>query len=250
MQMIPLEIQAALWGLVAGGALLLGAAAGYFLRVPTRLASMIMAFGVGVLVSVLAFNLMDEAARTGGIGAAVAGFAAGGSVFALANSVLARAGAGERKNSARSGAGTAAASLAIAVGSLLDGIPESAAIGISLLDGEGVALVTMLAIFISNVPEGLSSTVGMKAEGKSAWYIFRIWGVIMLACSFSAFAGVALIGALGGFWIGGATAFAAGAIFVMLIDTMIPEAFDEIHALSGPVAAVGFLLAFAATHLL
>ncbi len=250
MELIPLEVQAALWGLVAGGALLLGACAGYFLRLPSIVASSIMAFGIGVLISALAFNLMDEAFAIGGTGAAVAGFVGGAALYALANAVLAWGGARERKVSGRAPAASVAASLAIAIGSLLDGIPESAAIGISLLDGEGVALVTVLAIVISNIPEGLSSTIGMKRAGKPAIYIFGIWTAITLACICAAYLGYVVIGSLDAFWIAAATAFAAGAIFVMLIDTMIPEAFDEIHALSGPIAAVGFLLAFAATHLL
>ncbi len=136
------------------------------------------------------------------------------------------------------------------MGSLLDGIPEAAAIGLSLLDGEGVALVTVMAISISNVPEGLSSSIGMKMAGKSARYVFSIWGGITLACAISAFLGYAVIGQLGPFFIGAATALAAGAIFVMLIDTMIPEAFEEIRALSGLIASAGFLLAFAMGHVL
>lgn len=160
---------------------------------------------------------------------------------------MARAGARSHKRSTGAAAG---ASLAIAIGSLLDGIPESAAIGISLLDGEGVALVTMFAIFISNVPEGLSSSIGMKAAGKSATNVFSIWGGIALACGVSAMLGYLIIGGLGSFYIGAAIACAAGAIFVMLIDTTIPEAFDEIHNWSGPIAATGFLFAFTLSHIL
>lgn len=249
--MIAIPLQAALWGLLAGGALILGALFGYFAKLPRVVSSSVMAFGIGVLVSALAFDLMDEALITGGLYSAMLGFVIGGSLYAVANAFLARMGAEERKRSGRTGvAPGVGASLAIAVGSLLDGIPESTAIGISLLDGEGVAFATMLAIFISNVPEGLSSTVGMKSAGKSAAYVFSIWGGIALMCSLSAFTGYMVIGQLGPFWIGVAIASAAGAIFVMLIDTMIPEAFEEMHALSGPIAASGFLFAFAVTHVL
>ena len=241
-------VLAALWGLVAGGALLLGAGAGYYFRLPKYVSSSVMAFGIGVLVSALAFDLMTEAAETGGVGAALSGFVLGAGLYALTNLALARAGARKRKVASRA-AGSAAASLAIAVGSLLDGIPESAAIGISLLDGEGVALTTVFAICISNIPEGLSSSAGMKSAGKTARYVFGIWGAIALACSISAGLGYVFIGELGPFYTGAASATAAGAIFVMLIDTMIPEAFEEMHALSGPVAAAGFLLAFATSHI-
>ena len=248
MDLISPAVQAALWGLVAGGALLLGATIGYFVRLPKVVSASVMAFGIGVLMSALAFNLMEDAFETGGVVAAVTGFGIGAAIYAVANAVLARAGARARKLSTRAGTG-ATASLAIAIGSLLDGIPESAAIGISLLDGEGVALVTMLAIFISNVPEGLSSAIGMKSTGKSAAYVFGIWGTIAMACGLSAALGYLVIGDLGPFYIGAAIACAAGAIFVMLIDTMIPEAFDDIHNWSGPIAAAGFLFAFTLSHI-
>lgn len=246
MDIIPLPIQAALWGCAAGSALLFGAAIGYFMRLPKVVGASVMAFGIGVLISMLAFNLMEEAFEEAGVVTAIAGFILGGAIYALANAVLAYAGARERKRSHHAAVG---ASLAIAVGSLLDGIPESAAIGISLLDGEGVAFVTMLAIFISNIPEGLSSSMGMKAAGKSATYIFSIWGAITLVCGVSAFLAYSVLGSLGPHFIGGAIACAAGAVFVMLIDTMIPEAFEQIHNWSGPIAAAGFLSAFALSHI-
>lgn len=247
--MTSLSLQAALWGFMAGGTLLLGAAIGYFVKLPKAVSSSVMAFGIGVLISALAFDLMEEATTAAGVSAAVTGFVFGAGLYALANAALARAGARERKRAGRAAAG-ASASLAIAVGSLLDGVPESAAIGISLLDGEGVALVTLLAIFVSNVPEGLSSSIGMKAAGKSAGYVFGTWASVAVACGLSAFLGYAVIGALNPFFIGAAIACAAGAIFVMLIDTMIPEAFEDIHNWLGPIAAAGFLFAFAAGHLL
>ncbi|PID36168.1 MAG: ZIP family zinc transporter [Rhodobacterales bacterium] len=303
-----LALQAALWGGLAGAALLIGAAGGYFLQVPRRVSAGVMAFGVGVLVACLGFTLMPEALALGGVWPAVGGFMLGGGLFAGANAALARKGAKHRKRSrvpggsgldaraldhrgadhralnhlapgvgagSRTGAelgndapadgagngpgngapgkragAAAAASLAIALGALLDGMPEAAAIGTSLLDGHGVALVTVLAVFISNLPEGLSSTVGMKTAGLSGRFIFTLWGGITVACIFSAWLGYAVIGGLGPVWVAVAVASAAGAIFVMIIDTMIPEAFEDIHALSGPIAASGFLLTFIAANLL
>ena len=109
-------------------------------------------------------------------------------------------------------------------------------------------MVTVLAVVISNVPEGLSSAAGMKRAGKSACYVFSLWSLIALACAVSAALGVGFIGGLGPVVAGAAIAFAAGAILVMLIDTMIPEAFEELHAWSGPIAASGFLFAFTASH--
>lgn len=245
-----LAFQAALWGGVAGAALLLGAAIGFFAQVPRKVSAIIMAFGVGVLIACLAFNLMTEALHLGGLWPAVFGFLLGGALFAGANAWLARSGGKERKRARGPAAGAATASLAIALGALLDGVPEAAAIGTSLLDGTGVALVTVLAVFISNIPEGLSSTVGMKAAGLSARFIFSVWGAITLACVASAWLGYAFIGQFGPTYVAIAVASAAGAILVMIIDTMIPEAFEEIHAASGPITAAGFLLTFAMSHLL
>lgn len=245
---LPLAVWAAFWGGVAGGALLIGALIGYFVQLPSRVCGTVMAFGVGVLISALAFNLMHEAFERGGLIAAALGFTLGAALYSIANAILAGAGARVRKRSTRPVAGTGTASLAIAVGSLLDGVPESAAIGISLLDGQGVASVTVFAIVISNVPEGLSSAVGMRRSGKSATYVFSLWGAIALACSLAAAAGAVFFGGLGPAVAGAAVACAAGAILVMLVDTMIPEVVGDLHALTGPIAAAGFLVAFAASH--
>lgn len=245
-----LGLQAALWGGVAGGALLLGATVGYFLKIPRKVSAGVMAFGVGVLIACLAFNLMAEAVHIGGVAPSALGFVFGAALYTIANAFLAQQGAKHRKRSTNPEGAAATASLAIALGALLDGVPEAAAIGTSLLDGQGVALVTVLAIFISNLPEGLSSTVGMKSAGKSGLFIFSIWGGITAACVFSAWLGYAFIGQFGQFYIAIAVASAAGAILVMIIDTMVPEAFDEIHALSGPIAATGFLLTFIASQTL
>lgn len=245
-----LAIQAALWGGLAGAALLIGAAIGFFAKVPRKASAAVMAFGVGVLIACLAFNLMAEALHLGGLGPSLLGFVLGAALFAGANALLARSGGAGRKRAGGPAAGAATASLAIALGALLDGVPEAAAIGTSLLDGQGVALVTVLAVFVSNLPEGLSSTVGMKSAGLSGRFIFSVWGGITLACIASAWLGYAFIGQFGPAVVAVAVASAAGAILVMIIDTMIPEAFEEIHAASGPITAAGFLLTFAATHLL
>lgn len=242
-------IEAALWGGLAGGALLIGAAVGYLCRVPRAVSAGVMAFGVGVLVACLAFNLMTEAIHLGGVVPSAIGFVIGAALFAGANAILAAQGGKHRKRAKGAGA-AATASLAIALGALLDGVPEAAAIGTSLLDGHGVALVTVIAVFVSNLPEGLSSTVGMKSAGLSGRFIFTLWGGITGACILSAWLGYVFIGGFGPFWIAIAVASAAGAIFVMIVDTMIPEAFEEIHALSGPIAALGFLLTFIASQTL
>lgn len=250
--MIPIWMQAGLWGLVAGGALVFGAGIGYGVRLSARTIAGIMAFGAGVLISALSFELMEEAYKQGGLGAAALGFAVGAIVYSAANWLLGRYGARHRKRSgdqqpSEEEAGGSGA--AIAVGALLDGIPESMAIGLSMLGGTGVSVVTVAAIFISNVPEGLSSSAGMRRSGRSAGFIFGIWLAIAVASGFAAVAGYSVFGGLSPGAQAATTGVAAGAILAMIADTMIPEAFEGTHDLAGLITAAGFLCAFALSML-
>jgi ZIP family zinc transporter len=244
--------QAGFWGFVAGAALLVGAAAGYFLKVPQRLIAAIMAFGSGVLISALSFELMDEAYKTGGFEATAYGFLAGAAVYTAANWYLNHRGARHRKRSGdqqpeegeESGSG-----LAIAVGALLDGIPESIVIGLSMLKGGVVSTVAVAAIFLSNVPEGLSSAAGMKKARRSPAYIFGIWGGIALASGIASLVGYTVFQGFSQQIVAATTAVAAGAILAMLCDTMIPEAFEVAHDFVGLITVAGFLAAFALSRL-
>jgi zinc transporter, ZIP family len=244
---VPVWLEAGLWGLLAGGALVLGALIAWFVRVPATVVASVMAFGSGVLISAVAFDLMQEAAAIGGLIATSGGFLGGAVLYVLANLALARRGARHRKRSGglqpseseKSGSGAA-----IAIGALLDGVPESVVLGLGLLGGGAVSVSVLAAVFISNVPEGLSSAAGMKRSHRSARYVFGVWGGIAVASGVSALLGNLLLGGAPPEAESVITAVAAGAILSMIADTMIPEAYERTHAWTGLITTLGFLVAF------
>ena len=243
---VPLSIQALLWGLLSGSALVVGAALAYVPRVSPRMLASITAFGAGVLISALSFELIDEAHERGGLLPTALGFLAGAAVFTAANIWINRAGghgrsrSGHHQMKVHEGGG-----LAIAVGALLDGIPESIAIGVSLLAERQLAYVALIAVFLSNLPEGLASATGMRKAGRSTLYIFSVWGGIALACGISSMLGNLTLAHADPSIIAVVLAVAAGAILALIVDTMLPEAFAVTHEYSGFITVIGFLAAFA-----
>lgn len=245
---MPTWLEAGLWGLLGGGALVAGALIAWSARVPQSVVAAVMAFGSGVLISAVAFDLMQEAADTGGLLPTAIGFVGGALTYLAANAALARRGARHRKRSGdqqpseaeQSGSGTA-----IAVGALLDGIPESVVLGLGLLGGGTVSVPVLAAVVISNVPEGLSSAAGMKRSGRSAPYVFGVWGGIAVASGLAALVGYLALGDAPPEAVAVITAVAAGAILTMVADTMIPEAFERTRTWTGVITTLGFLVAFA-----
>jgi zinc transporter, ZIP family len=252
-------ITAGIYGLIGGAALFIGVLIGLYVKVSKRGVGSVMAFGSGVLISALTFDLMEKAYQLGGFDSVSIGFIAGAVMFVGGDYVIDHYGGHFRKrgHGTQHAAKQAAAGntrltssgSAIFLGALLDGIPESAAIGVGLATGQSVGLIMLVAVFLSNLPEGISGAVGMKETGRSHSYVMTVWGATVVMSGIAAALGYAFLGHASKDTIAATLALAAGAILAMIADTMMPEAFEEGGRLVALVTVAGFLMAFVVSHL-
>jgi len=244
---MPVWAQAGLWGLLASSSLVIGAALAYVVDLPRRVTAGIMAFGCGVLISAVAYDLIMEGFQLGGIWPIVSGAVAGSLAYTAANLLVSTRGGKHRKRSGTQQAdqGGEASGLVIAVGSLLDGIPESIVLGVGLVGGGGVSVAMLAAIFLSNLPEGLSSAAGMKQAGRSKTHVLGMWGGIAVLTAGASLCGAGLFANASPWLLAMVNAMAAGALLTMIADTMIPEAVEGEHDGTGTLVVLGLLVAFA-----
>jgi ZIP family zinc transporter len=230
-------LTAILWGGFASAALLIG----FFLAergLSNRTVGMIMGFGAGALLSAIAYELLPESALGGG-GMAVA-FCIGALTFFGVDWWIDHRGGADRKDITGKQVGSGSA---IFIGTLLDNVPESIILGMSLALGGAINLAFLIAVFISNLPEGVAGTVNMEAAGRSRRNIFWRWAILVLISALCAGLGYLLIRWLPAADGRYAQAFAAGAMLTMLADAMMPEAFEHGGKLVGILTVMGFLVA-------
>jgi len=231
------------WGILASSSLVLGAVVALAFRISLRVIGLIMGFGSGVLISAVAFDLVEEAAgKSSGHGWLIAGIFAGCGVFFGGDVLIDRFGGGERKDA--TGRQESGSALAIVLGTVLDGIPESMVIGLTIFEGGAVGAAYLIAVFISNLPESISSTAGLVAGGWRRSRILWLWIAIALVSGLASLAGYGLFQNSSPDTVAFVLAFAAGAILTMLADTMMPEAFEHGGKLAGVLTTLGFATAF------
>ena len=239
------EILAALaWGAASSVGLLVGATAGLFSRMRHHAMAMSMSVGAGLLLAGVSLKVAADAIQVAGPAAAALSLLVGAAVFSATNALLARFGAAHRtrcgecvqqpSESQRPGSGAA-----IALGNALDAVPEALVLGIAL-QAHAVPLALVFALSVGNFPVALSSTVGMRAAGRSYTYILLLWSAIAIGTAVAIAAGYVWFGSLGDAWPPRLQAFGAGALLAMTAETMIPEAFHDSPRFSGLLAAFGF----------
>jgi ZIP family zinc transporter len=228
------------WGALAASSLVIGALLGLVRPWPGRLIGLVLAFGAGALISAVSFDLAQEGAEVGDPGFLGLGLAVGGITYFALNRTLER-----RPRHGNDGGGDENAGTALALGAFLDGIPEQTVLGIGIAAGEGVSVGLLDAIFDSNLPEAIGTSTEMRASGTRVAAIRRLWLVVALICTAATVAGYAIADNVSGNVNAVVDGFAAGALLVMLIDSMIPEAVRKGGDVSGLVTVLGFALAAA-----
>ncbi len=215
-------------GALAASSLVIGALLGIARKWPDVLIGLVLAFGAGALISAVSFDLLQEGVEIGGGAAVGVGLAAGALTYFLASRALPDRGGN-----------------ALALGAFLDGIPEQAVLGIGLASGEGVGIGLLAAIFVSNLPEAIGSASDMQASKRK---IIGLWVAVAVVCTIASIGGYAVADATGGTFRAGIDGFAAGALLVMLIDSMIPDARRKGGPSAGLVTVLGFAVAAALTQ--
>lgn len=233
------------WGILGSSSLLLGGAI-VLIRPPSqRVVALVMAFGAGILISAVAYDLVLDAFEHSDGPTLFAGLAAGSVVFYAGDLLIDRWGGEHRKRS--TGVQASGVGAAIAFGTVLDGVPESVVLGTTLVAGAGISWTFLVAVFVSNLPEAMSATAGLRKAGTGARRIMLLWGTTTIVSGLAAAAGFALIGDVSGSSVAFIQAFAAGALLTMLADTMIPEAYEFGGPATGLVTVLGFSVAFGLT---
>jgi zinc transporter, ZIP family len=240
-------LAAAAWGALAASSLLIGALISMIRPVRPRPLGLIMAFGAGVLMSSVAYELVEEAVAIGGQLPVALGLASGAIVFYAGDRFIDQMGAagmGTVRGPNSPGSG-----LAIVLGAALDGVPESIVLGLTISAGGAVGVAFLVAVFLSNLPEGIAGTAGLQAGGWTRGSILGLWLVVVVASAIAALLGGTLLAKgsadVHAFILG----FAGGAILTMLVDTLVPESFEHAGMLAGLATTLGFGVAFALTLL-
>lgn len=233
-----------IFAFLSGFSLILGVIIGNVFKLKQKIIAAIMAFGAGVMICALTFGLMEEAFKSGGFNSVIIGFLVGGIVFIVGDFLINLSGGRNHKKKKSFTPLRKTNGRAIVFGAFLDGIPESVALGIALYSKNGIGILMAGAIFLSNLPESLSSVDDLEKEGFSKKRIFYLWLIVSAGAVVTVIISYLFLKNLSSNILGIILSFAAGSILAMLADSMIPEAYEEGGYLIGFLTILGFLTAF------
>jgi len=234
-------ITAFLFGLLATSSLVIGGIIASRISLKARTIGIIMAFGAGTLISAVSYELIFEAVKMGkGTGFPAFGLFAGALTFFFSDMLIEKMGAKNHMEIKASGKSSLVVPMVLAI--ILDGIPESIVIGLGIFEGGAVSIAMLVAVFISNMPEAIAGTTGMKTNGWSKGKILMLWGIIALICALASVAGFALFSGVSEEWLSFIQAFAGGAILIVLANSMMPESFEHGKKLAGIFTVLGFFI--------
>jgi ZIP family zinc transporter len=242
--------EAFLWGTVGGSSLVVGGIVALRVSLTRRHLGLIMAFGAGVLLSAVAYELVHEAFETSaGDGGVAIGLLAGSLVFFGADVLIDRLGGGSKPEAGDGSAQAKQVGRALVLGIVLDGVPESLVLGLTVLEAGTVSAAFLVAVFLSNLPEGIAATTALSRAGRNPTRIIRFWVLVALGFGLTALIGYAVLDAASPRTVAFVLAFAGGAVLTMLANTMMPEALHYGGKLAGLLTTIGFALAFAISSL-
>ena len=229
------------WGLLATSSLIVGGLIATRFSLSNRTLGVVMAFGAGTLISAISYELIFEAVKLAkGTGYPGFGFFAGAFIFYVADKLIEKLGAGNHMAIEGSQSSNLLIPMVLAI--ILDGIPESVVIGLGIFEGGKVSLAMLVAVFISNLPEAIAGTTGMKASDWRRGKIIFLWVFIALVCAGATVAGYSLFSNASEHWLAFIQAFAGGAILMMLANSMIPEAYEHGGKIAGVFTVLGFFI--------
>ena len=232
-------LKAFLWGLLATSSLVLGGIITTRFSLSKRIIGMILGFGAGTMISAISYELIFESVKLAkGTGFTGFGLFAGAFTFFIADWLIGKYGTANRMNPEASKSTSLIVPMVLAI--ILDGIPESLVIGLGLFEAGTISLAMLVAVFISNLPEAIAGSSGMKAGRWGTKKIILLWLVIAIVCALATLAGFSLFSSASGKWLGFIQAFAGGAILMMLANSMIPEAYEHAGKLAGVFTVLGF----------
>lgn len=249
-----MTLEAFAWGAAVGAPLLVGSVAGVLLPMWERFATTLTVFGGGILIGALAFEVVPEAEKHAGMWLTAAGLAVGTLAFCGADWLLTRdEGQKELRRALHAGASRGRSSGArkeqagrgksIALGVFMDGVPETAALGITVAEG-AIGLPLLAGVVVSNLVESYGATEPMIEAGYSRRYPILMFAGIALALLIAMVLGATLLASASEKVIGSAEAVAGGAIFATVLIAIIPHGFAEVSRWAAVSAVAGLIAGF------